>query len=129
MWRCVPSTPPPPFARVTVVWRPAPALQGETLMIPVHTLEFAPAPVDAAAERDRERRERVRKFQAAVGVSNCHESEAMYYLDENNWDLAAALLQYREDAQWAESNPDPNACVALPLRPSPYPFWPRLTVL
>lgn len=75
---------------------------GETINIPA-TRVPVDAPVDpvasaAAAKKNKEFFAR-RSFLTECG-GKCTDAEAGFYLEENDWEVAAALEQWRDDVEW-----------------------------
>jgi len=79
---------------------------GDNIFIPKNG-EVGLAPVDPKLEEQRIKKEKIRTFLFRAG-HDCHESEAMFYLDENAFDLDTAWKQYQEDKEWEKVHPNPN---------------------
>jgi len=79
---------------------------GDTIFIPRNG-EVGIAPVDPKLEEERIKKEKMRAFLFKAG-HDCHESEAMFYLDENAFDLDKAWKQYQEDKEWEKVHPNPQ---------------------
>ena len=75
---------------------------------------------EAKAERERQRK--VKRFQVAT---KCMEpGEVTYYLELHNYDIEAAVKQYKEDVVWEQAHPMPKsgpASAAAKGRRAPVP--------